>query len=361
MSIYGGGQQRTLVSEDFTEGQVEYLLNECGVQVSTDTNTDFLVFCPFHGNKHTPSMTVSKTSGRWMCWNGACGESGNMQRLIKATLKFNEFQIARLIHKAGQESVESFSDRLARVMEESVDFVEWEFAPTFDRLVEHFWNSPQAIEYMHGRGFNDETLKEFKVGYSKNKNLISVPMYSPDGILVGVIGRPASKTDKRFQNSKKLPSSKTLFNLQRAKRTWSTVIICESSFDAMRIHQAGYQNVVACLGGSFSDHHATLLGRYFDAVIIFTDYDDKTKHTYIKCAKCKRAGLQKCKGHSPGRVLGDTIATKMSGMRIKWAALGNGVLYPEGAKDAGDMTDDQIRQCVKNAVSTVEYKSWNIE
>lgn len=101
MGTVRSGRTRDAVSQEYTEGQVESVLNQCGVQISTDTYTDFLTFCPFHGNKYTPSMTVSKTSGRWMCWNGACGESGDLKMLIRSTLKLNEFQIARLIAKAG--------------------------------------------------------------------------------------------------------------------------------------------------------------------------------------------------------------------------------------------------------------------
>lgn len=354
------GRTWDIVSDDYTEGQVETILNECGIKIDTDTMTDFLVYCPFHGNKHTPSMTISKTNGRWMCWNASCGESGDLKLLVKAMLKLNEFQIARLIHKAGEDHQVSFRDRFLKLAAGPVELQEWEHAATYPNLIKNFWESAQAMQYMHERGFEDETLHRFKVGYSVKKNLLTVPMYNSGGMLLGVVGRTASHHDKRFKNSQKLPKTKTLWNIHNAKRTGDTVIVVEASFDGMRVDQAGFPNVVACLGGSFSDNHQEQLDRHFNTIILMTDFDDKEKYRYVKCSRCRRRGVEKCVGHNPGRDLGEAIANKMTGKTIKWAAMGNGVIYPDGAKDASDMTDEQIREVVHNAVSKVEYRTWNI-
>jgi hypothetical protein len=44
---------------------------------------------------------------------------------------------------------------------------------------------------------------------------------------------------------------------------------------------------------------------------------------------------------------------------ILWASFSYGKIYPHDAKDAGDMTDEEIKACIKNAVSDIEYRSWN--
>ena len=44
-----------------------------------------------------------------------------------------------------------------------------------------------------------------------------------------------------------------------------------------------------------------------------------------------------------------------------WAAYDDTCVYPHNAKDAGDMTDEEIRQCLRNAISNLEYSLWNIE
>jgi hypothetical protein len=44
---------------------------------------------------------------------------------------------------------------------------------------------------------------------------------------------------------------------------------------------------------------------------------------------------------------------------ILWASSEYGKIYPHDAKDAGDMTEEEIKSCIKNAVSDIEYRSWN--
>jgi hypothetical protein len=60
-----------------------------------------------------------------------------------------------------------------------------------------------------------------------------------------------------------------------------------------------------------------------------------------------------------GRELGLSIANKLRMKDILWSSCGYGKIYPHDAKDAGDMTDEEIIFCIKNAVSDIEYRSWN--
>lgn len=360
MSYNGSRRDRQVLSNVYTERQVESVLNELEIDVAGDTFNDFTCMCPFHGNRHTPSMSVSKTNGKFICFNASCGATGSLTDLVKAIKKTNEFQTARLIAKAKVEHAESFVDRLKKALE-PVEFTPFD-AGVLSRMEQEFWNSPVAQEYMmKHRGFDESTLREYHVGYSAKKDMIAVPMYNVKGVPVGVIGRSADPENKAFKNSKGLPTSKTLWNIQKAKRTGDTVIVCEASFDAMRIAQAGYPNVVACLGGNFSDHHEQQLQMYFSNIIIFTDFDDSQKHRYVNCRKCMVKNLPNCVGHNPGRALGRKIADKMKGRKVLWASMGPGLVYPEGCKDAGDMTIDQIRQCIQNAATNREYSSWGIE
>lgn len=319
---------------------------------------DFLCFCPIHGNKATPSFSVSKTSGTYICFNAACNETGNLVDLVKQVGNKDEFQARRLIIKCQSSGDKNYADQLSSLFNKAPEFVEFP-QKTLDRMYEDFWQNEAAQQYMHERGFTDETLRHFKIGYSAKKNIITVPMHSPKGIPVGVIGR-TFVGDKRFENSKKLPTSKTLWNMHRAKRTGDSVIITEASYDAMRVHQAGFENVVACLGGNFSPSHFDMLDKTFSTIILMTDFDPKEKHIHKECKKCAARGYKLCHGHNPGRDLGATIAAGLHRKKILWASYDYRMVYPEGAKDAGDMTDDQIRQCVKNAVSNMEYQSWQL-
>jgi 5S rRNA maturation endonuclease (ribonuclease M5) len=274
-------------------------------------------------------------------------------------MKKNDFEAARIINKAKKESTLSFADRFKKATAK----IEMPTFPkeTLERMKKQFWDSPRALDYMHGRGFEDAILEDYGIGYSEKRDLITVPMYSERGEPVGVIGRTIK--DKRFRNSENLPVRQTLWNLHRARRLGDVVIVCEASFDAMRIHQAGYPNVVACLGGNFNENHAEQLMKYFSTIIIFTDWDDSREHRYDlngkRCRKCSDAGYSACKGHNPGRDTGAKIVNQVKGKQVKWATLGHKQIY-NGAKDAGDMSIPDIRKAINNAVSNMEYQRWNI-
>ena len=350
-------RQRDFVSESYLPEQVEGILNACGVEVAGETGNDFLCYCPFHGNKFTPSFSVSRTSGAFICFNHACGETGTLNELIRRTTGSNEFEALRLISQMKSGTQISLAERRARraAREEAAVFPQ----EVLDRMKTDFWNDSPALEYMHGRGFTDSTLDKYNIGYSAQKNLVATPMYDTDGTPVGVIGRTISG-EKRFKNSVGLPTSQTLWNIHNAKRAGETGIVCEANFDAMRISQAGFPNVVACLGGNFSPQHADQLAYNFSNIIVMTDFDDKEKYKYKNCKKCGAKGFKTCQGHNPGRDLGETIAREMSsrGRAVRWAVYDEGVVYPHGAKDAGDMTDEEIRQCLTKSVSNFAYRAW---
>jgi len=158
-------------------------------------------------------------------------------------------------------------------------------------------------------------------------------VHSPDGTPIGLVGR--SIEGKEFKNSTNLPKSKTLFNIHRAKKIGDHVIVVESNFDAIRVHQAGFPNVVATLGGFLSKEQHNLLNRHFNKITVMTDAD------------------------LAGRELGQSIVNKLKFKDLLWASYEYGKIYPHDAKDAGDMTDEEIKTCIKNAVSDIEYRSWN--
>lgn len=345
----------------YTPEQVEAVLRECGLNPVGETSHDFLCYCPYHGNRHTPAFGVSKFSGKFICYNHSCNEFGTLVQLVKHTSGRNEFEARRLIIKMAKESERSFVETLEATLRPAPEFQEFS-QDKIDLMIDNFWNTPSAVEYMKNeRHFTEETLRKFQIGYSAKKHILAVPMHTQDGMPVGVIGRPASTERKRFRNSDLLPTSKTLWNLHRAKRVGGTVGITEASFDAMRTVQSiGSDNVVACLGGHLSEYHVAQLDKFFDTIIILTDFDNYKEHIYQDCAKCGRKGLNLCVGHNPGRDLGQSIATKLSHKNILWGAYDEKIVYPHGAKDTGDCTDDEIRRVWNNAVPNFIYQQWGL-
>lgn len=338
----------------YSEEQVAAVLRHIGIHIDSDTNTHYLCFCPFHNNNDTTAFAVDKVKGLYHCFSPTCAESGTLIDLVKfKTHDQNEFKALRIILKYRGEST-PFAKELDKILETTDNMPDVD-PGTVERLYNNFKESEYAQLYMHRRGFEDETLDHFKIGYSAKKDLISVPMHDVDGKPVGFIGRRPSFEDKVFKNSVGLPKARTCWNIHRAKRHGSIVIICEASFDAMRIHQAGFPHVVALLGGSLTEWHVKQLGRFFDTVIIMTDFDARQ----IKggCRVCE--GM--CRGHRPGRQLGRAIANAFKDKRVYWGCYSDEEVFPRWVKDVGDMTDDEIRACIYNAKTDYEYTTKRLE
>ena len=331
MAIRGYNPKQASQTE-YTPAHIKSVIKSLGIDISGETSNDYLTYCPFHSNRHTPSFSISRTKGAYICFNPSCGKTGTIMDLVKEALGKNEYQALRYIESKQAESIENFDEELKSMFEDKPDFVEFS-QQTLDDLYNNLGKNKHAQEYFEHRGINIDSMHYFKLGYSSNLGMVIVPVHSPDGTPVGLVGRSIS--EKRFKNSNNLPRSKTMFNIHRAKRIGDRVIIVESTFDAIRIHQAGFPNVVATLGGHISHDNIKLLNRYFNTIILMTDADNA------------------------GRELGISIASKLKNKNILWASHSYGKIYPNGAKDAGDMSDEDINACINNAVSDFEYRSWN--
>lgn len=316
-----------MLLETYSPSHMRAIVRQLGLHVVSETSHDFLCLCPFHGNRHTPSFSVSHQKGLYLCFNPSCGASGTIVELVKNMTHRNEFEALRFIMSAQRESVAKFEDELAEILDDKPEFEEFS-QETLDRL--HQGMTDDGRVYLNGRGINDESIDHFKLGYSQNQRMVIVPVHSPDGIPVGLVGR--SIEGKSFKNSTGLPRNKTMFNIHRARRASSTAIVVESSFDAIRVHQSGYPNVIATLGGSMSKINLNNINRNFNKVIIMTDAD------------------------TAGRELGKTIASSLKNKEILWAHYSNDMLYPHDAKDVGDMTEKEIRTCIENALADYEYR-----
>lgn len=307
--------------------QVRTVVESIGVEVTGETEAVFFGYCPFHSNRDTHAFAVNKDTGLFICFNPSCGEKGNLVQLVQRLTERTETEAFRYIDKKGGETSYDVSNIVDKMFEK-------DSLPLFPQMkVEELHNnlleSPRAIEYMEGRGFDLDTLRTFEVGYSKERDMIVVPAHDHSGQPVGLIGR--SVEGKQFKNSKGLPRNHIVFNLHRAKRVGETAIITESSFDAMRVHQAGYPNVVALLGSQISKDQFALIERHFPKVIIMTDAD------------------------KPGREVGKALASGLRSTLVQWAIYKMGEVYPHGAKDAGDMNIEEIKQCIQNSISDFEY------
>lgn len=326
------------------------MLDRIGVEIQSIHEDEIRVLCPFHGNSNTSAMSVSIPEGRFMCFNPMCDESGAIIDMVIRVERCDYFTAVRLIDNAA--ATDSMKVSLHQKKRKEQTLVPPEKVEEWHSSL---LNTPEALDYLHGRGINDESIEHFKLGYSEPTGLLVTPVFDTAGVCVGGVGRGVK--DKVFKNIPGTQTSHSLYNINNAKKH-STAVICESNFDAIRIHQAGFPGVVATLGGNFSDDHLDQVAYHFEKVIIMTDVDGIKVSP--NCRKCSRNGNKYCVGHDPGRDLGAKIAAKCtrSGVFVRWAFSGEyGTIYPHGVKDAGDMTDKQIRNCIENSISNFEYNT----
>ena len=327
-----GYNARKIDSTQYAPNHIKSIVKSLGLDVVAEPGNEVMFYCPFHSNRHTASCCVNKSTGVWLCFNPSCGESGTLIELVRRVLHKNDFEAMRFISAQEKEVLNNFDEVMAGLFEDKPDFEEFPEG-TLKGLYNGLVGSEIAKDYFKSRGIEMSSMAHFSLGYSEKQNMVTVPVHSPDGIPIGIVGR--SIEGKSFKNSTNLPKSKTLFNVHRAKRIGSNVIVVESSFDAIRVHQAGFPNVVATLGGFLSTEQHKLLNRYFNKITVMTDAD------------------------LAGRELGLSIANRLKNKDLLWASHEYGKIYPHDAKDAGDMTDEEIKTCIKNAVSDIEYRSWN--
>src|SRR6266540_2038105 len=359
----------------YSLAELEAVLRALNIDVRDETENDFLSFCPYHGNTDSPAFSTSKRHGYSICFNPACAIGTEyrltLERLTKDLKGLDNISAKRFVIRTKGESGESFHNKFDSIKQEEVELKEFPHA-AIDKMHERFMEAQDALNYMKGRGFELDTMEHFNVGFTpastayganiyRPHDMIVVPAYDHKSRPVGLVGR--SLVGKEFKNYGAEPNgtgfhkSKIIWNLQNARR-YETIIITEATFDSMAIHQAGYPNTGALLGGSLSTYQKDLLNRHFSHVIIMTDNENKGngEMTFpVRCSKCLKQGFDMCQGHAPGRELGMKIAQELPRMRISWANYDDKDIYARNVKDARAMTDDEIRQSLRNVISHYEY------
>ncbi len=290
----------------YSEDQVRRSLLTAGIDVVYEVESDFIIFCPYHNNYRSPAAEISKESGLFYCFG--CQESHSLVEVIMHVTKRSYFESARMIDSKS-ESI-NFIESMESKLNKKPDFVEFDLE-LIKRLNASALNSQRAAQYYLGRGITKQSVERYLLGYSESQDMVTIPVHSPDGICLGFVGR--SVEGKEFKNTPGLPKAKTMFNLFRAKR-FDKVFVVESSFDAIRLEQAG-AHAVATLGASVSGKQRELLKQYFNNVIILGDNDD--------------AGREMAKKLS--NILGSSAIN---------ASL------PESVKDVSDLSDEDLKKFV---------------
>jgi len=249
----------------YTANQIKRVLAGSGVTVEKETESEYIVFCPFHSNHRTPAGEINKYSGLFFCFS--CSKTTDLIELVMHFSNRTYFESVRFI-----KSKEVETDILSEInnkLEQKEKWTEFDIS-VVQRLHEQALVSERAKEYFIKRKIKKESVVKFNLGYSKNQDMICIPVQNNEGLCVGFIGR--SIEGKDFKNTPGLPKSKVLFNLNKVKAA-SRVYVVESSFDAIRLDQVGLP-AVATLGANVSSKQIELLKKYFSDIVLIADNDE---------------------------------------------------------------------------------------
>ncbi len=276
--------------------------------------------CPFHSEK-TPSFTVSPAKNICHCFG--CGKGGGPVNFIMEHESLSYVDALRyLAKKYGIEIVEkeeSAEDLARRSSRENMfalnAFALKYFSNTLNNTEE---GRSIGIPYFRERGFRDDTIKKFQLGYCPDRfEAVSVealkegfsrqtlidtglctenqrggltdrfrgrvifPVHTVSGQVVAFGGRVLKKTENtaKYVNSPESEiyhKSNELYGLYFAKNAIQRSDVCylvEGYTDVISMHQSGVENVVASSGTSLTTGQIRLIHRFTSNIVVLYDGD----------------------------------------------------------------------------------------
>jgi DNA primase len=282
--------------------------------------------CPFH-NEKTPSFTVTPSKGIYKCFG--CGKGGDAIQFIME--HEGASYVEAMAYMAKKYNIEIKEEELSE--EQNVEqsekdsmLVVTNYASQY--YVDQLWNSEDGksigLSYFKERGFRDETIKKFELGFSHDqwdgftkdavakgyktefltktglsierdnandstekkffdrfRGRVMFPIHNVAGRVIA-FGARILKTDKtqaKYLNSTEsvvYHKSKVLYGLYQAKqaiRKEEECLLVEGYTDVVSLHQSGVENVVASSGTSLTEDQIKLIKRYTPNITILYDGD----------------------------------------------------------------------------------------
>jgi DNA primase len=278
---------------------------------------NYVGLCPFHQEK-TPSFNVSPEKQMYHCFG--CGVGGNVFTFVMEYEKVSFAEAVRsLAEKAGITLPMQTEEAEAELSEQEQLYEVCKMAGRFyyDCLTQT-QEGKLALEYFHHRGFTDETIRTFGLGYSPNswdalinyakEKSISIdflqkaglvrkrddgswydyfrgramfPIFSTTGRVVGFGARKLREDDPlgKYINSPETViynKSRILYGIYQSKdaiRENDSAILVEGYADLISVFQAGVNNIVASSGTALTQEQIQLIGRYTKNTTIVYDAD----------------------------------------------------------------------------------------
>jgi DNA primase len=308
---------KATIDQVFDTARVEEVIGDF-VQLKK-SGSNFKGLSPF-SEERTPSFMVSPVKQIWKDFS--TGKGGTSVSFLMEHEHFTYPEaikyLARKYNIEIEETVQSDSDKEAAGERESMYLVS-EFARTYYQNILHNTDSGKAIglSYFKERGFTDETIQEFQLGFSTDtwsgltdsalkkgyklkylestglsivkgekqfdrfKGRVLFPIHSMSGRVLGFGGRILAKNEKaaKYLNSPESDiyhKSKVLYGIYYAKQMIAKEDNCylvEGYTDVIQFHQKGIKNVVSSSGTALTPDQIRLINRLTKNITVLFDGD----------------------------------------------------------------------------------------
>ena len=276
---------------------------------------NYVGLCPFHDEK-TPSFSVSPSKGICKCFS--CGKGGSAVHFIMEHEQLSYYEALKYLAKKYNIEIEerelSDEEKQIKSDRESMLIVN-SFAQEYfsNILFQHSEGRSVGLAYFHERGFRDDIIHKFALGYSleqrdalaieakkrgyKEEYLLKTglclegqngyisdrfrgrvifPVFSLSGKVLAFGGRVLRKSDKlaKYVNSPESEvyhKSNVLYGIYQAKQSIvknDNCFLVEGYTDVLSMHQAGVENVVASSGTSLTPGQIRLIHRFTNNITV---------------------------------------------------------------------------------------------
>jgi len=315
--------KQSTINQVFETARVEEVIADF-IQLKK-SGSNFKGLSPFT-DERTPSFMVSPAKQIWKDFSS--GKGGNVVSFLMEHEHFNYPQaIKYLANKYGieVEETEQTDEEKQLANERESMYLVSEFAKEYFR--EQLLNSEEGkaigLTYFKERGFTEESIKTFDLGYSPNKweaftmqalkkgyqikylektgltivkntkeggtrqfdrfkGRVIFPIHSMSGRILGFGGRILANNTKmaKYLNSPESEiyhKSKVLYGLYQAKQSIAKEDLCyvvEGYMDVIQLHQKRVKNTVASSGTALTSEQIRLIRRLTDNIVILFDGDE---------------------------------------------------------------------------------------
>ena len=326
--------------------------------------------CPFH-NEKTPSFAVNEDKGFYHCFG--CGEHGDIISFVMKSenVDFKE-AIKELADMAGVKMPE-FKQKTPQQIEAEENYVK-----ITDKSAEIYQNllygesGKNALEYIKNRGFSDEMIKKYRIGYAPKGNVISshfsnikidklvatglvrvgdygpydffrdklmFPIFNAHNQIVAFSGRSLDGSEPKYINTtdtELFHKRQTIFGFNFARDAIhrnNRSIIVEGQIDAIQMQNHGFPETVAPLGTALTEDHIAILCKSNRNIVFCFDGDTAGQKAAVRACNLVMPFLR-------------------DNSDVKFAFVSGGKDPDEILKTSGESA---MRKIIDNAVPLVDF------